>query len=756
VVFKFLKSLFQIDLASRLKPGFAIEQILDTRTDFDWRAKGEDPQFLAKGRALSSGWYMAEIDLRHNLSSVDAKIYFDYGHGFSEQDSIFIPIKSGRVTKRVIYLHARTCALRFDPMESRGLFSVQHFQLVRLLPWFAYDRLAQRLANMHFKFRNLGKKNVLRCIREEAREGNHSWRDLALQYYASTFVKRRQVCDYTEWIGKVETKRLESPAGTVDLADTDRRPLISIVVPTFNTDTDLLRACIDSVLTQSYSNWQLCIADDDSSKSQVKAFLREYQQQDKRIEVVFRKSNGHISVASNSALALAKGEYVALLDHDDTLAPHALQRVVEAIAENPQVQLLYSDEDKIDEQGVRFDPHFKPGWNPDLLLSQNYICHLTVLNMALVNQVGGFRLGVEGSQDHDLLLRCMPHLHAGNVVHIPEILYHWRAINGSTAQEGSAKNYAATAGLKAVTDYLENERLHAVAEPGTAPNSYRVRWNIPQPAPLVSLLVPTRDGLNILKPCVEAILSRTDYPNYEVLILDNQSRCQATLRFLAEVSTSDPRVSVHRWNHPFNYSAINNFGVGLAKGEIIGLVNNDIEPINDDWLTEMVGQALRPEVGCVGAKLYYPNDTIQHGGVILGVGGVAGHSHKYFSRSEYGYFSRLHLVQNLSAVTAACLLIRKAVFEKVGGLDKDNLAVAFNDVDLCLKVREAGYRNLWTPYAELYHHESVSRGADNTLTKRRRAQREAEFMRSRWGDLLDTDPAYNPNLTLVHEDFSLA
>ncbi|WP_143729094.1 glycosyltransferase [Microbulbifer sp. GL-2] len=729
---------------------------MDTSADFDWRAKGEDPQFLAKGSALRAGWYMVEIDLRHNLSSVDAKIYFDYGHGFSEQDSIFIPIKSGRVTKRVIYLHARTCALRFDPMESSGLFSVQHFQFVRLLPWFAYDRLAQRLANMHFKFRNLGKKNVLRCIREEACEGNHSWRDLALQYYARTFVKRRQVCDYAEWIGKVETKRLGSPAGTVDLADTDRRPLISIVVPTFNTDTDLLRACIDSVLAQTYSKWQLCIADDASSKSQVKACLREYQIHDTRIEVVFRKSNGHISAASNSALALAKGEYVALLDHDDTLAPHALQRVAEAIAENPQAQLFYSDEDKIDEQGKRFDPHFKPGWNPDLLLSQNYICHLTVLKLALVNQVNGFRPGVEGSQDHDLLLRCMPDLHAGNVVHIPEILYHWRAISGSTAQEGSAKNYAATAGLKAVTDYLESERLQAVAESGIAPNSYRVRWNIPQPAPLVSLLVPTRDGLDILKPCVEAILSRTDYSNYELLILDNQSRCEATLRFLEGVSDSDPRVSVHRWDHPFNYSAINNFGVGLAKGEIIGLVNNDIEPINDDWLTEMVGQALRPEIGCVGAKLYYPNDTIQHGGVILGVGGVAGHSHKYFSRSEYGYFSRLHLVQNLSAVTAACLLIRKAVFEEVGGLDMDNLAVAFNDVDLCLKVREAGYRNLWTPYAELYHHESVSRGADNTLTKRRRAQREAEYMRSRWGDLLDTDPAYNPNLTLVHEDFSLA
>lgn len=585
---------------------------------------------------------------------------------------------------------------------------------------------------------------------------NRSWRDLALQHYARTFTKRRQARDYEEWIRTVEARKLESSADSAFSADAQALPLISIVVPTYDTDVELLRACIDSVLAQSYTNWQLCIADDASPQPQVKACLQEYQARDSRIQVAFRKNNGHISAASNSALALAKGEYIALLDHDDTLAPHGLQRVVEAIAQNPQAQLLYSDEDKIDELGERFDPHFKPGWNPDLLLSQNYICHLTVLNAALVKRLGGFRLGVEGSQDHDLLLRCMPHLDTGNVVHIPEILYHWRAISGSTAQEGGAKSYAARAGLRAVADYLESERLDAVAEPGTAPNSYRVRWAIPQPAPLVSLLVPTRDGIDILKPCVGAILSRTDYPNFELLILDNQSRCEATLRFLEEVSASDSRVSVHRWDHPFNYSAINNFGAGLARGEVIGLVNNDIEPINGDWLIEMVGQALRPEIGCVGAKLYYPNDTIQHGGVILGIGGVAGHSHKYFSRNEYGYFSRLHLVQNLSAVTAACLLLRKSVFEEVGGLDEENLAVAFNDVDLCLKVREAGYRNLWTPYAELYHHESVSRGADNTMAKRRRAQREAEYMRRRWGDLLDKDPAYNPNLTLVHEDFSLA
>ncbi|WP_444921192.1 glycosyltransferase [Microbulbifer sp. CnH-101-G] len=755
-MFEFLKTIFHIDLARRLSPRAAIESINCSEKSFDWCSKGKDPQFLIKGSGIRSGWYMVEINLQHDQPFVDAKIYLDFGCGFNESESVFIPIKTGKITKRLIYLSSEAKKLRFDPMESAGQFSVRHFRLVMLLPQFAYDRLAQRLSNMHFKFRNLEKARVLQHIRKEAREANNTWKELALQYYAETFTKKRQSYDYTEWIDKVETKKLASLANAIDIINISEKPLISIILPTFNSNIDLLKECIESVIRQGYGKWQLCIADDASQKTKVKACLEKYQLKDNRIKVEYRKNNGHISAASNSAFSLVEGDYTAFLDHDDVLAPHALQRIVEAISKNPKALLFYSDEDKIDEQGERFDPHLKPGWNPDLLLSQNYICHLTVIKTSLVNRVGGYRLGVEGSQDHDLLIRCMPYLDHSNVVHIPEILYHWRAISGSTAHESSAKDYAATAGLKAVNDYLEREGLQASAELGIAPNSYRVRWAIPQKPPLVSLLIPTRDGIEILKPCVESILSKTNYSNFEILILDNQSRCKDTLNFLEKICSSDPRVSVHNWDHPFNYSAINNYGVRLANGEVIGLINNDIEPINVLWLTEMVSHALRPEIGCVGAKLYYPNDTVQHAGVILGIGGVAGHSHKYFSRNEYGYFSRLHLVQNLSAVTAACLLLRKEVFEQVGGLDEENLAVAFNDVDLCLKVREAGYRNLWTPYAELYHHESVSRGADNTVSKRRRAQREAEYMRSRWGEQLDSDPAYNPNLTLVHEDFSLA
>jgi GT2 family glycosyltransferase len=354
-----------------------------------------------------------------------------------------------------------------------------------------------------------------------------------------------------------------------------------------------------------------------------------------------------------------------------------------------------------------------------------------------------------------LVLRISQRLSPSQVVHIPHVLYHWRATAGSTALSASEKSYTSLAGLKAVRSHLDAVAPQAKVRAGQHANTYRVEWLMPNPPPLVSLLVPTRDKLHLLQPCVDAILKLTSYTHFELLILDNQSTCSQTLAYMKEVAKQDPRVRVLRWDAPFNYSAINNFGVANACGSVIGLVNNDIEPINPEWLEEMVRQVCRPDIGCVGAKLYYPNDTIQHAGVVLGIGGVAGHSQKYFSRNALGYFGRLHLAHNVSAVTGACLLVRKEVYQQVGGLDEEHLKVSFNDVDLCIKVREAGYRNLFTPYAELYHHESVSRGPNDTRAKRAVADAEAQFMRQKWGKLLDTDPCYNPNLTLVHEDFSL-
>lgn len=733
----------------------AINQLaaLPKEETFAWRAVGDDPQFALRNALLLPGWHMLEVEMKHDQECAVLKLYFDTGEGISEAQRVAMPLKNGRITKRLVYLPGGIKHIRFDPLESEGCFSIRHFRFVWLTPWFAHDRLAQRLVNMHFQWRGYTKQSVLPALKALAAEKQMKWRELALQHYEATFESFDTGSNYTDWLAR--QPELTTEQANACLSAFEFQPTVSILLPVYNSDPGYLTACLDSVLAQRYPHWQLCIADDASTDPGVSVLLADYVEHDPRIHVVTRETNGHICAASNSALALAEGEFVALLDHDDLLVPEALLEIAKALQTNPEAGLLYSDEDKLDEQGTRFDPHFKPGWNPDLLLSQNYISHLGVYRTELVREVGGFREGYEGSQDHDLVLRVTAALPAEQIVHIPKVLYHWRAAEGSTAMNSAQKDYTAEAGLKAVQSAVACHTPAAKVEHGHFANTYRVRWPLPTPAPLVSLLIPTRDRVEILKPCVDAILERTDYRNFELLILDNGSTCEKTLAYMQEVAKRDPRVSVLSWEHPFNYSAINNFGARQAKGEIIGLVNNDIEPINDDWLTEMVSQVCRPQVGCVGAKLYYPNDLIQHGGVILGLGGVAGHSHKYFPRSHPGYFCRLHLIHNLSAVTAACLLLRKSVFEQVGGLNEEHLTVAFNDVDLCLKVREAGYRNLWTPYAELYHHESISRGADDNAKKRARAAGEVAYMRETWAAQLDNDPAYNPNLTLAHEDFSL-
>ncbi|SHM03793.1 glycosyltransferase family 2 protein [Vreelandella subglaciescola] len=722
-------------------------------TGFEWQAVGDDPQFRLTRELPLPGWHMLEVAMTHDQPSAAVKLYLDTGWGFNEAQSVYLPMKAGRVSKRLFYVPRPLKALRFDPMGQEGHFTLHHLRMAWLSPWFAHDRLAQRLANMHHEYRDVAKGEVLPALKRRAREEQRDWHTLALADYDATFERRSTRYSYTEWLSK--RRRLSPQHVQRVIAKLRQRPLISIVLPVYNPRLEWLRECLDSVLEQHYPHWQLCIADDASSDSEVRQVLAEYAERDARIQVVYRQQNGHICAASNSALELAEGNFVALLDHDDRLSPYALFHVAEALHRHPDAGLLYSDEDKLGERGERFDPHFKPQWNPDLLLAQNYISHLGVYRTGLVREVGGCREGFEGSQDHDLALRVSDRLAPDQIVHIPHVLYHWRAGEGSTALESGEKNYTTEAGLMAVREQVTRRVPAAQVEAGHYPNTYRVRWPLPERLPLVSLLVPTRDGVDILKPCVDAILERTDYPELELLILDNQSTCTATLDYMRDVSTRDARVRVLRWNEPFNYSAINNFGALYARGDILGLVNNDIEPINPDWLCELVRQACRPEIGCVGAKLYYPNDTLQHAGVILGIGGVAGHAHKYFNRNSPGYFTRLNLAQNLSAVTGACLLLRKAVFQDVGGLNEEHLAIAFNDVDLCLKVRGAGYRNLWTPYAELYHHESVSRGADDNAVKRARANAEARYMRDTWSKQLDCDPAYNPNLTLVHEDFSL-
>lgn len=562
--------------------------------------------------------------------------------------------------------------------------------------------------------------------------------------------------DYSEWIHRYDTLTDETRVKMRErIAGFSHKPLISVIMPCYNPKPERLKEAIESVRRQIYPHWELCIADDASTDPAIRPILEDYARRDGRIKVVFRPTNGHISAASNSALALSMGEYIAFLDHDDLLAEHALFWVAEAINRHPDAMLIYSDEDKVTESGQRIDPYFKCDWNYDLFLSQNMIGHLSVYKADLLHRIGGFREGFEGYQDYDLALRCIEQLNSNQIIHIPRVLYHWRSHPASTAMTGQANPYALAAAERALNEHLARKRVSAKAEPLPVPSCYRVRYDLPEQAPLVTLIIPTRNGMHLLRQCITSILGKTDYPNYEILIVDNGSDDPETLAYF-DTLRNDPRIRILRDDRPFNFSALNNRAVQEARGELVGLINNDIEVINQEWLSEMVSVALQPGVGAVGARLWYPNDTLQHGGGILDVCGFAGHSHKHIPKGHPGYFGRAMLQQSFSVVTAACLVVRRSVFLKVGGFDEENLKVAFNDVDFCLRVREAGYRNVWTPYAELYHHESATRGDEDNPEKQARFWSEVVYLKRRWGNLLQSDPAYSPNLTLDHGDFSYA
>lgn len=560
--------------------------------------------------------------------------------------------------------------------------------------------------------------------------------------------------NYAKWIGLYDTLTDDNRKFLRGRSKAfAKRPLISFVMPVYNPNVQWLQQAIESVQAQLYEHWELCIADDASTNPEVAKLLKKLAAKDKRIKLTLREKNGHISAASNSALELATGEWIALIDHDDLISEHALYHVVDAINEHPECRMIYSDEDKIDEENRRCDPYFKCDWNPDLFYSQNMFCHLGVYHADLVREVKGFRVGLEGSQDYDLALRCIERISPAQVHHIPKVLYHWRVHAESTASSGDAKPYAVIAGERALNEHFE--RTGVAATTNFSVYGYRTTYALPDTLPLVTLIIPTRNGLALLKQCVDSILEKTKYSHYEILIMDNGSDDPATLQYLSTVQKRT-NVRVIRDDSPFNYSKLNNDAVKAARGTVVGLLNNDVEVVNGEWLTEMVSHALRPEVGAVGARLWYPDDTLQHGGVIIGIGGVAGHAHKHFKKNDAGYFSRAMLTQALSAVTAACLIIRKEVYQSVGGLNEKDLHVAFNDVDFCLRVRDAGYRNIWTPYAELYHHESATRGMEDTPAKKARFEKEVLYMQKFWGESLKYDPAYSPNLTIEHEDFSLA
>ncbi|WP_275385353.1 glycosyltransferase family 2 protein [Enterococcus faecalis] len=564
--------------------------------------------------------------------------------------------------------------------------------------------------------------------------------------------KLRNQASYPNWLARNEVLDIE--AMTQEIATFHYQPKISIAMPVYNVEEKWLRLCIDSILNQVYTNWELCMADDASTDPNVKKILTEYQQLDERIRVVFREQNGHISEATNSALAIATGEFVALLDNDDELAINAFYEVVKVLNENPELDLIYSDEDKIDIDGNRSDPAFKPDWSPDLLLGTNYISHLGVYRRSILEEIGGFRKGYEGSQDYDLVLRFTEKTTKERITHIPKVLYYWRMLPTSTAVDQGSKGYAFEAGLRAVQDALVRRGINGHATHGAANGLYDVYYDI-ESEKLVSIIIPTKNGYKDVQRCVSSIIEKTTYQNYEIIMADNGSTDPKMHELYAEFEQQLPgRFFVESIDIPFNFSTINNRAAKKAHGEYLLFLNNDTEVITENWLTLMVSFAQQERIGCVGAKLLYPNNTVQHAGVILGLGGVAGHGHYGYPHGDLGYFGRLAINVNYSAVTAACLLMKKADFDAVGGFE-EAFTVAFNDVDLCLKVQALGRDNVWLHEAELYHFESQTRGYDDKGKKKKRFEQEKVMMEEKWGPLIENDPFYNPNLTRDIPNFSL-
>lgn len=529
-------------------------------------------------------------------------------------------------------------------------------------------------------------------------------------------------------------------------------PQISVAVPAYQTPTEFLKQMIDSLMEQTYSNWELCIANASPDNEEMQRVLADYAARDPRVRFCNLKENLGIAENTNRAFAMAKGEFLGLLDHDDLLAPNALYEIVNILQDHPEADAVYTDEDKVTtELDEHFQPHLKPDFNLDLLRSNNYICHFFVVRRSVVEQVGGFRKEFDGAQDYDFIFRCTEE--AREVVHVPEILYHWRTHKASTADNPASKMYAFEAGKRAIEAHLERTKT-----PGTVSHTqdlgfYRVQYPV-QGQPLVSVIIPNKDEKETLETCLESLKKHTNYKNFEIIIVENNSKTVEIFDYYKEI---DGRNGVHvvYWDREFNYSAINNFGVSYAKGDYLVCLNNDMEIISADWIEELLGHCQRAGTGIVGARLYYPDDTIQHAGIIIGIGGIAGSVFVGQKRTHTGYMHREALQQDLSAVTAACMMVRRSLFEQLGGFT-EQLAVAFNDVDFCLRAREIGYLVVYDPYVELYHYESKTRGAEDTQEKVRRFQTEIEYMRTRWISVLKNgDPYYNRNLSLKKWNYSL-
>ncbi|MEA4812730.1 MAG: glycosyltransferase family 2 protein [Anaerolineaceae bacterium] len=706
---------------------------------------GKNPQFTlnSDSKQYPSGpvELIFKVKTPSGLNS-DFSLFYDLGLGFNNQDSLVIPFVNDEASVVKVFFPKKVRGLRIDPSESAGEITLKEFRLKKVSKVEVLMRVFKSQKVHSFKSFSATIKKGIRILRIEGIKG----------------IKKRLLFrgeeSYSHWIDLYDSlKKDDLRLIKTQIESFSYKPLFSIIMPVYNTPEKILREAINSVTKQFYTNWELCIADDYSNKPEVKMVLEEYERTFSNVHVKYREVNGNISVASNDALNMAKGEFVVFMDHDDLLSEKALYFLAVELNKSLEIDFIYSDEDKIDSFGHRYDPYFKPDWNPLLFLGQNYLNHLTAIRRSLVENVREFRKGLEGSQDWDLYLRVIEKTSSKKIVHIPRILYHWRATAGSTALAIEEKSYVVNVQRKVLTDHFARIGTDVKIEKLES-GYWNTQFSCPGLKPMVSIIIPTRDKTKLLRRCVESILLKTSYDNYEILIVDNSSQEDESIKYLNLLKRNE-KIRVIDFPEPFNFSRINNYAVSQSQGSIVLLLNNDTEIITPDWLEQLISYSNMPEIGAVGTMLYYPDKTIQHAGVILGIGGVAAHAYSGFSKGSSGQFGRLGLVQNMSAVTAACLAIEKKKYLEVGGLNEEDLKIAFNDVDFCIRLLEKGYRNLWTPHVELYHFESASRGYEDTPEKKKRFELEVKYMQDKWGEKLVSDPAYNPNLSLSHSNFKI-
>ncbi|MEM8650224.1 MAG: glycosyltransferase family 2 protein [Pseudomonadota bacterium] len=718
-----------------LQANRAIQQNMTTLCEYGLRSTGNDQYFI----------YDLSDKSTIGLKRIELEVEYVTGHGVPK---LYIPVH-GQFSEASAYSFNKIGPNKYDFY----FFAIKHINQIRIdytdreLEFKIHSATCKSVSFVdtlkyfsdYYRSNSTGKKRKLGATR-------HNLRSLRSKSFAPDLRNYRFGTDlgntYHDWID-IHNKPADPASYASEMERLKRKPLFSILVPTYNVDVKYFRELISSLDGQIYQRFEVCIADDCSTNKALKAYLIELAQSSDRYKVVIRRKNGNISAASNDALKMCSGDFVVLADHDDMMHPLALLEVVRAINKNPDAKILFSDEDKIDENNIRSDPYFKTEWDKNLFYCHNSMTHLIVYRREDIEAVGGFRSEFDGSQDYDLALRIIEQVDEQDIIHIPNVLYHWRMITGSVALGGAEKNYAHDRARQAIQQHFDRIGLDARSVAG--PNQYvhSVEYGVDDTA-LVSIVICTRDRSDLLKTCIDSIVEKTDYSNFEILIVDNGSVEPKTLAYFDRIKKENIARIVHD-DSDFNYSKLNNLGVSESKGEIICLLNNDIEVISSNWLEQLVAHVQRPEVGAVGAKLLYPDGSIQHAGVVVGMGGYAAHPYAGLPSDTLVNNGKAQLTQQVSAVTGACLVTTRSVYEQVDGLDEVNFAIAYNDVDYCLKVRKLGMQVIYEPRAILYHHESVSRGSDVAPEKIKRFEREKAALKERWPNEIRTVPFFSPN-----------